>query len=368
MIKLQRTITVESFEVSGVIAIGRDRPELLAIALLARDLERPLTPHDVTRELLGSVSPLIGSKLLSLCQAIGLLDAAGALSDAGRSALASNEVMVPEEGAWRVFYTHDPLVVPSVLHVERFETPKAKEEVRTPSHATPPALLGLAANRSITRSRHWFHLDALAPRGMPALQSTLVLQLEWPDEGPPSLRLSGRQSAQLPAIDTELLLPPMLAEADRNRVWWALVGAATGHPAAVIDAWRSITKDAVVPLSYASQESDDNVLRTLTKSFDVPAIDLGPLGRFERSRLDTVRVAPHTLEDAKAWAGWRTWDGIERYVTQADLVQIAARAAKLEPHALTPMTPDDILAHALGVSDEATAKHVLAPYDLGLWS
>ena len=42
MIRLQRTVQIHSFEAEAIVAIGRDRPEFLAVARLAADLGHPI--------------------------------------------------------------------------------------------------------------------------------------------------------------------------------------------------------------------------------------------------------------------------------------------------------------------------------------
>ena len=51
MIRLTRSVPVSAFDVVSTVAVGRKRPELLAVAKLAADLRRPIRAADVLREL-----------------------------------------------------------------------------------------------------------------------------------------------------------------------------------------------------------------------------------------------------------------------------------------------------------------------------
>lgn len=125
MIKLQRTIRVRSFDVSGVVAIGQERPEWLAVARLAADLDRPISGRDVVRELLARLPEHVGRLVVDRCVYLGLLHRAeprgpASLSDSGRIALERGLVLEPQEGAWRCYYVDDPLVAePLVLRRSR---------------------------------------------------------------------------------------------------------------------------------------------------------------------------------------------------------------------------------------------------------
>ena len=108
MISLTRTVPVSSFDVEATVAVGRDRPEFLAVARLAADLDRPIDARDVLRELLGARPDVLGWRVIERCVALGRLvragtDGAAALSEPGRIALGHGQVLVPEEGIWRFF-------------------------------------------------------------------------------------------------------------------------------------------------------------------------------------------------------------------------------------------------------------------------
>ena len=64
MIRLSRSVAISSFDVEATVAVGRDRPEFLAVAQLAADLARPIGARDVLRELLGARPEVLGWRVI----------------------------------------------------------------------------------------------------------------------------------------------------------------------------------------------------------------------------------------------------------------------------------------------------------------
>ncbi len=61
MIQLKRVVNIKCFEAQATVAVGRERPEFLAVAQLAYDLDRPINGQDILDELLGNcLMPWVG--------------------------------------------------------------------------------------------------------------------------------------------------------------------------------------------------------------------------------------------------------------------------------------------------------------------
>lgn len=100
MVKLNRTVECKTLDVKATIAIGRDRPEFLAVALLANDLDRPISGEDLSEHLFGDMYEL-GERVLDRSVSIGLLDWSeesgfAYLSQAGKKAIEQEKVLISE--------------------------------------------------------------------------------------------------------------------------------------------------------------------------------------------------------------------------------------------------------------------------------
>ena len=78
---------------------------------------------------------------------------------------------------------------------------------------------------------------------------------------------------------------------------------------------------------------------------------------------------PRTPEDAQAWAEWLQWQAINQYATPTSLDALNQQVLKRFPYH-RPALPNAtaLLERAIKQPDETTARYLLAPYDLGLWS
>ncbi|HEX8441941.1 hypothetical protein [Archangium sp.] len=393
MIRLERNIDVRTFDVEATVAVGRDRPEFLAVARLAADLRRPVDGRTIARELLGGLPEQTGWRVLDRCVALGLLEQQGdrgpaVLSESGARALEQGAVLVPEEGVWRFYLVEDPLVDVSLVHVARLEAQTAKDERNalyeakregasrpTPGAPLPGALAQPALVRRFLTSiatGKGFELRHIARRGESGPSGTLRLILEWPEASPPQLILRG----QLPQdgqdarsrVDHRAGTPAACASIPYDGVWRALLIAARGVQAAELARWHDLAGHRVLPVAF-----DDGLRelsrRTMRLDVDVPPTNMNPLGRFDATRLGDVQVVPRSDADAQAWAEWLQWDALDRYATPAWLTKMAEELTRRFPYH-RPRLPNSsaLLNRALRAPMEPRARFLLAPADLGLWS
>jgi hypothetical protein len=387
MIRLTRSVVVSSFDAAATVAVGRDRPEFLAVGRLAADLDRPISARDVLRELLGPRPEVLGWRVIERCVGLGLLERSGqrgdaTLSGAGRLALEHGEVLVPEEGVWRFFMIDDPLVPWALIHAQRLETePVRKERVtaktrtrgeRQPEADHPSELLrrckGGAPHESL-QNGHLFQLCELAERGAAGPSGKLRLGLTWGAE--PSIRLSGRlpsgdDGAKADPIDAGIPVPEVVTRLKREGLWQALVTHATQVPGPVLERWKATTGEHVVPVALSSLPA---VARhRFRHDLDVPASDLMGLGRFEPAVLKEVHLVPASDTDAQAWLAWLQWEAVNDYVTPALLEQQGGeQRARFTHHRPRTLSAPELLARARADRDERS-WFLLGPSDLGLWS
>lgn len=388
MIRLTRFVTVWSFDVEATIAVGRDRPEFLAVARLAADLARPIGARDVLRELLGPRPDVLGWRVIERCVDLGLLERPGnngeaVLSEAGRLALSHGEVLVPEEGIWRLFMMDDPLVPTALVHAQRLEAEPVKEErkaakearkrgERRPQTNRTPQLLRSCSGappRESVQNGHLFQLLEMAENGAAGPEGELRLEFTWNTE--PSIRLSGHlpsngDDAKEKTINAAIALPEFVSQLSYEALWKALVTHATGLPSAELERWRAVAGKPVVPVTFSSLPTAAR--RAFRRDLDVPASDVLGLGRFEPTTLRDVDIVPALESDAQAWLAWLQWEAINDYVTPGLIEQQGReQRARFTYHQPRLLSASELLAQARTARDDRS-WFVLAPYDLGLWS
>lgn len=388
MIHLTRLVNVSSFDAQATVAVGRRRPELLAVARLAADLGRPINGRDVARELLGPLPEVLGWRVIERCVALRLLERVdksdeAALSEAGRVALEHREVLAPEEAIWRFFFADDPLLPARLLHAQRLVASPVQDErrdlkearasgERRPLTEPPPALLrscSLALPHPSVQSGQLLQLVELPDRGATGPAGELRLALTWRDE--PSLRLTGSLPGDEAAgsgrrIDVEVAIPPVMTGLHRDDLWRALVARATGVPESRLEWWQTTAGKPVVPVPFASLP--DPARNSFLHDLEIPTSAPMGLGRFEPTVLRGVEVVPSSEPDAQAWLGWLQWEAINDYVTPAFLDEQSQHHLRRFPHHQPrALTAHELLARARAERG-AHAWFLLAPSDLGLWS
>lgn len=393
MIRLQRSVPVRTFDAEATVAVGRDRPEFLAVARLAADLGQSLDGATVARELLGGLPEAIGWRVVERAVAMGLLERRGdrgpaVLSTAGAAALEDNAVLVPEEGAWRFFFVDDPLVDEPLVHVERLRTESARDERKAlfarrdagaprsgPGERTPDVVGVRREDAPVLRSvvsGQPFRPLAVAERGARGPEGVLDLVLELSEaSGPATVRARGRvpttRDEQSSRVDRVLGTPTAVSNVTYDDLWTALAEAASVVPEEDLRAWRERAGARVIPVAF-----DDGVneaeRRTQRRRLLVPPLELQGLGQFDESALDDAQILPRSAEDARAWVEWLAWESVTDYSTADRLVEIARAAGARFPAYNPPVpSPADMLRRALANPADSRARFVLAPSDLGLW-
>ena len=388
MIRLTRSVSVSTFDVEATVAVGRDRPEFLAVARLAADLARPIGARDVLRELLGPRPDVLGWRVIERCVDLGLLERTGksgeaVLSQVGRVALNHGEVLVPEEGVWRFFFVEDPLLPAVLVDVQSLETESVKKERDSVREARSRGDRGLqperapdllrrcrdARPRQSVRNRHLFQLVELADKGASGPEGELRLSCSW--DATPTVRLSGRlpsdnDDEKARPIDADIELPEIVGQWSHERLWRTLVTHATRTPLEELTNWHAVAGGPVVPASF--QSLPEAARRSFRRNLDVPASELHKLGRFDATVLEDVHLVPAARADAEAWLAWLQWDSIHDYALPADLEQSSrGLLARFPHHRPRALSSAELLAKARTERGDRS-WFLLAPSDLGLWS
>ena len=392
MIQLWRTVPVQTFDAEATIALGRDRPELLAVAQLALDAGRPIGGKDVTRELLGGLPEHVGWLVIDRCVHLGLLQQRGSrgpaeLTEGGSIALEHGQVLVAEEGVFRFYLAADPLLDAALLHVAPLRSASAKESRDTlyeakkgnaqhPQGGPPPNVLRQVALNQVLLSvvnGSMFEVRDAPRVGQAGPGGNVRLDLRWEPDGPAVVLVSGQlpgpgdEAAPLKA-DFRVETPKELRSISYDTMWTALVEFASEVPSAMLTQWRQLAKRRVLPASLA--QLPEAARRSFSRDVEVPPVRFGQIGEFQASKMQKVELVPASQADALEWCHWLQWDAVSQgYATPAMVDAAAAKIrARFPHHSPRQMSAQDLLARAHRERADRRSWNLLAPSDLGLWS
>lgn len=386
MIHLKRKIKVSSFDMAATVARGQNRPEFLAVARLAADLNRPIGARDVLRELLGGLPETVGWRAIERSIALGLLEREGrqgaaGLTEIGRSALEYNTVLVQEEATWRFFYTDDPLVPDVLIHALRLPESsayEAKKQNPPDSDFIPKPLqacCSAAPRRSVCGDQQLFQLTELAPtkRGTPGPVSELHIELMWESSLPaPRIHLSGSLGNRDTAIfvKTDLQVPEVVQEWNWLGMHLDLLQQASGVPEDELWEWLEKNNgDAIVPCVFNTLKS--HARQAFMQDFKVSSPRLEGLGAaFLDTTLKDIKLVPASAADAQEWLNWLQWEAIGDHAIPEQLKKTGESLRKKFPfHTPEPATSQALLNQArTQVPRDERAWFLMTPADLGLWS
>lgn len=385
MIHLKRKIKVSSFDMAATVARGQNRPEFLAVARLAADLNRPIGARDVLRELLGGLPETVGWCVIERSIALGLLEREGrqgpaTLTEMGRNALEHNTVLVQEEATWRFFYADDPLVPDVLIHALRLPESPAYESKKQshPDSVSIPKLLQTccsAAPRLSVCNQQLFQLTELAPtkRGTTGPVNELNIELMWESSLPaPRIHLSGALENRDTAISvkTDLPVPEVVAEWNWLDMHLELLQQASGVPEDELWEWlKKNNGNATVPHVFNTLKP--HARQAFVQDFKVFSPRLDGLGNaFLDTTLKSIKLAPASAADAQEWLNWLQWEAIRDHVIPEQLNKTGEALRKKFPfHEPELSTPQALLKQArTQVQRDEQAWFLMTPADLGLWS
>lgn len=322
-IRLERTIALQQWRVSGTLAVSIKREWEPAVLKLAAQHEW-LTPQIVVQDLLGGRQG-IARRLLDICTGLGLLEAKGQrwwATEAGRQAAATGLVLLPERGLWTLWTAEDPLLRHAVVAVSRWTgEPSAYEErgrdVQRSFKGLPVALTS-AIGRVLDvpgGPLRAIRIDDLGkiPRGEP-IETTAKVRITWTvDPLETRCRLEGRVEDQ--PIDAELPPPGHTHE----QVWRSLLRDAGLEPQ-----WDSRRRVLRVPFKDTTEVERSRMARALR--IEAPRLD--GVGRFDDTTVDPVELRARSPEDATVWARWRFSRALTTYATDDAIEEAYGRAAE----------------------------------------
>jgi len=318
---LSRRIKVYRWNVTANISNASQRDDLMPVLQRARE-NKGTFAKDIALHLLGEEvgREVIGQRLLSICESLGLLENQGAkrrprffLTDEGSRALESKSVMVPEEGTWTIWASDDPLLKYPILRVEPLMEKTAYEELRpknkkemqerNKNFESPPKWLAAACSRVAKPSAvgdKLMRLDSIEKR-VELIKSNSQVVLEWvPADN--SLRLKGTLDGDSVNATPEA---PGIAF---KKVWNELLESE--HLASQ---WQE-SQGGRLLVTFSSTTGAERTSMQRKLEFAKPC--LKQFNCFNKTH-QRVKVFPFSLKDAQQWANWSLTNRINTYAAES---------------------------------------------------
>ncbi len=361
-IKLQRSLTLRGWRVTGTIAFATKREWEPAVCKLA--VQRgEITPAVVVSELLGGRSG-VARRLLDICTGLGLLQyqhSAWVPTAAGHAAATSGLVLLPERGTWTMWACEDALLHNPIVAVLPWKEPAAYEERSKDvdrAFTKLPAWLVAATGQAcepLAGDHRAMRVDDLGKEQKGEAvdeQHTLRLTLTVaPNEA--RLRVTGQLVDK--RVDAELA-PPRLTH---EQIWTSLL-----QQAGLSERWdahRRALWEAFTNTTATERSTVERILRV--ERPEVPGA-----GRFETATIEHVPLRPWSKDDAAAWAEWRLVQSLQSYLIGDTLESAYREAAAPFADMAPPCPPRDVIAARLRGTGQPppTYWRVQAPADWSL--
>jgi hypothetical protein len=316
---LQRSVAVSCWHVKGTISRASKRDDLLPVLKRAeendgtygRDIANHLLGEEIGRE-------VIGIRLLAICESLNLLESRGDkkrpryyITENGEKALASGEIMVPEDGTWKVWASNDPLLDFPILKIEPFQEETAygevqgrnKDEVknRIKRFEVAPAWLrkvnGIVSLPSADGSTA-ICIEKIESK-IESVESNANLTISW-QPIKRSLSLTGT------IANLNINATPTAPHVDFDSVWQELL-----ENEFLWDDWDLEKNRLHVRFSDTLEQERSSKQRRL----ELKKPHFQKYGSFETSHRVTD-IFPKSQEDAQSWAVWSLLNQVSKYATE----------------------------------------------------
>jgi hypothetical protein len=303
---LTRDVDVQEYRVVMEISKTEKRDDILSVLKLADETREPISAETICRKLLADRPTRVGENIIRRLNGLGLLYNRR-LSEKGREALEWGQVFMPQRGSYRIYCTKDPLL-PQVLlnlkeegEIPRWDFARKKKQEEDSAVPLPEWLKEIEGNvvQLLGRDSETIRVEEVEGKCLPKgssggapLSISLVLRMSGHNE----LSLSGRFERRLP--------PPDIRFED---VWMSVLGDRS-------DDW---SKEVAVLLCSFDDLSDSD-RRTFTINLELKAPLLPVLGKFKRTVIRNVPVAPRHTKDAQQWAEWLLIETLPGYVSEEE--------------------------------------------------
>ena len=331
---LERSVSARCWRVVGQVAKAGKRAELMSVLLRAQEREDEGTSAlDVAEHLLFEPRSrhVVAERLLHIGVTYGFIEEQGrrafVLTEAGQQAIRTGEVFVPEDGAWTLWASDDPLHPSPEQRIEPWNEPTAYDEIKgrqrenareRRGEALPAwlrdiigtAVIPAAGNAVAVRIDH---LDDKAE----AIDTHGALRLRW-NVGDGRLQLNGSldgwQEGKAKQVETDLEAP----RTPPDDVWRTLLDN---------EGLREQWDEERQMLRVSFDETGDIEREAMSRDLKFESPYLPSHGTFEPLTVPEVGITAESEMDAQSLAEWRLRARIRDYATFERYADWRAEAA-----------------------------------------
>jgi hypothetical protein len=311
-IELTRPLKYRCWRVIGQIAKAAKRDELMPVLLRAREAGTT-DAKDIANHLLFEARSRQGvaQRLLQISENYGLLEQREkryALTDAGHAALKTQQIYVPEHGAWTIWASDDPLLATPILHVKPWTEPTAYDEIRGKDRHTeekrkfeklPRWLKAIVGNVTIPIAAGTaLRIDQLEAEGE-IVAVGVTLRAVWDVSGA-RLRIEGSLDGS--SVNSVVEAP----DVDASDTWRQLLKSA--------GLWSQWDSEALA-LRVGFDDTDTGERQTLLRAVKFGKPEISGYQHFDATTIEGVPIRARSTDDARRWAAWRLDIRINNYAT-----------------------------------------------------
>ena len=367
-IVLSRSMDIETWNILGTVAEAQQRNEMMPLLKYLDEFTQG-TIEDISEHLFfeQKARAVVVKRLLTILKLYELVDADEGkktyeLTEAGRQALEQKRMFVPEDGAWEISASDDPLLPHQVLKLTSFKEPDALSE-------TNPG------NRDKLNDRHnnmvripsWFaefqgkeliphtggediRIDAIKKKGE-KVKAKLSFLIDWHVNANSVEIIGGKK------IVTSLKGPGLsVAE-----VWKILLENDNDLNA---DDWN----EAKEKMAVAFEDANSSARKLMQREFKFVQPEIYnnevDFGEFDDIVVKSVAICARTQEDAQKWARWRLDNSITGFASEKSYSLWKAKAKEpFQEFSIDLPTRDEAARALIGKQLSAADWYLVAASD-----
>lgn len=311
---LKREIKTETWLIQGEIALADSRPEINCVLQFLHDYPNT-SSAECSEHLFGDKigRRVVAERLLNICRLYGLAESSRdqyRLTESGLIALEKDQILVPEDGCWRICVCREPLLPHQLLTIEAHIEPSA-------------ASIGLGKNRNELNERakrlvevpqlvkdvrglkvepigggSEVRIDKIELKGERVSPQGKPYYIEW------SLTDGNVNVKRGQDLISSFLIEPI----SRQQVLKVLL-----HSEGLLEQWDEQTEI----LSVVFENTTEAERIKMKRSVSVNRPSVLKFGSFDDMKLHNISISALTESDAKKWAEWRLEKNINMYATNS---------------------------------------------------
>ena len=312
-IEMSRNVRIKVYDVIATISFPEERTEIISLLQMANQYDILSANRVVDKKvgLLPGRPSMMGSRLLHMAAGLGLLEQKRndtyVMTDKGKDTLIDEEIFIPEESAWKIWITEDPIFPSKILHLERhddkFKHSKQQKKVqKIPNNILKIKDLKVELLRSHHTGSNDIRIEEIKPNGRLSdsdVSLDLVITADIGNDA--NARIQGKiGNGKGSQIDR--LIP--FEAPSHLELFTHLVNQSDFE-----SDWNY--DERVLEISFANASISER--RDHLKEIIVDNPILEDLGKFKSVKLKNIPLKPKTGSDAREWAEWEFWNNLSEH-------------------------------------------------------